>query len=86
MGLCAGGADQFEQGVGVVAAISDDVAAPEASQQPWSGPQIVGLAGGEHQPDGQAVLVDDSVNLGAQSATRTTDGVIFAPFLAPAAC
>ena len=29
---------------------------------------------------------DASVDLGAQSATRATDGVIRAPFFAPAAC
>jgi predicted TIM-barrel enzyme len=62
------------------------MAAPEAGQQLGSSPQVVGLAGGENQTDRQAVLVDDGVDLGTQSATRTADGVIFAPFLPPAAC
>ena len=86
MRRCPGGADQGEQSIGVVATVGDDVAAPEAGQQLRSCPQVVGLAGSEHQPDRQAVLVDDGVDLGAQSATRTADGVIFAPFLPPAAC
>jgi hypothetical protein len=84
--FCAGASDQREQIVGIVTAVGDDMAAFEALQQLGSGPQVVGLAGGKHQADRQAVLVDDSVDLGAQSATRTADGVIFAPFLPPAAC
>ena len=48
--------------------------------------EIVGLAGGEHQADRQAVLIDNGVDLGAQSSTRTADGVIRAPFFPPAAC
>jgi hypothetical protein len=62
------------------------MATPETGQQLRSCPQIMGLASGEHQPHRQAVLVDDGIDLGVQSATRTTDGVIFAPFFAPAAC
>jgi hypothetical protein len=38
------------------------------------------------QPDRQAVLIDHGVDLGAQSATRTANGVILAPFFPPAAC
>ena len=86
MRFCAGISDQRDQIVGVVATVGDDMAVPEAIQQLGRGPQVVGLAGGEHQADRQAVLVNDSVDLGAQSATRTADGVIFAPFLPPAAC
>jgi len=44
------------------------------------------LSGRQQEPDRQAILVDDGVDLGAQSSTRTADGVIFAPFLPPAAC
>ena len=86
MRFCAGVSDQRDQIVGVVATVGDDMAVPEAIQQLGRGPQVVGLAGGEYQADRQAVLVNDSVDLGAQSATRTADGVIFAPFLPPAAC
>jgi hypothetical protein len=44
------------------------------------------LAGRQDQPHGQTVFIHQSVDLGAQSATRTADGVIFAPFFPPAAC
>ena len=82
----AGGSDQLEQGVGVVASIGDDMAAFEASQQLRGGAQVMGLSGGQQQSDRQAILVDDGVDLGAQSSTRTANGVIFAPFFPPAAC
>ena len=84
--LGASGPDQVEQGISVVAAVGDDMAAFETGEQLWRGPQIVSLAGGEQQADWQAVLINHGVDLGAQSSTRTADGVIFAPFLPPAAC
>jgi hypothetical protein len=55
-------------------------------QQKRRSTQIVSLSRGEHQPNRQSALIDNSVDLGAQSSTRTADGVIFAPFLPPAAC
>jgi hypothetical protein len=86
VGLGAGRPDQFEQGIGIVASVGDDVAAFEAGQQLRRGAQVVGLSGGQQEPDRQAIFVDDGVDLGAQSSTRTADGVIFAPFFPPAAC
>jgi hypothetical protein len=44
------------------------------------------LAGRQDDTDGQANRIYHGVDLGAQSSTRTTDGVIRAPFLPPAAC
>jgi hypothetical protein len=79
MSLCVGIADEREEVVGAVTAVSDDMAAAEASRPLRSSPQIVGLPGRESQVAWQAVLVDDSVDLCAQSATRTTDGVISYP-------
>ena len=86
VGLGSASSDEVEQSVGVVAAIGDDMPAFEAGQQLGGSFQIVGLAGGEYEPDRQAGFVDDGVDLGAQSSTRTADGVILAPFLPPAAC
>ena len=86
MGFGAAGADQIEQGVGVIAAVGDDVAAFEAGEQKRRRAQVVGLSGGQHKPHRQAVLIDHGVDLGAQSSTRTADGVILAPFFPPAAC
>lgn len=86
VGLGASGPDQVEQAVGVIAAIGHDVAASQAGQQIGRRLQVVGLAGGQYQADRQAVLVDDGVDLGAQSSTRAADGVIRTPFFPPAAC
>jgi hypothetical protein len=44
------------------------------------------LPGGEDKPHRQPVFIDHGIDLGAQSATRTANGVIFAPFFPPAAC
>ena len=79
--------EQFEDGAGVVAPIGDDVASrPEPLDQRRHGGLVGGLARREHEPDRQAASIDHGVDLGAQSPTRTADGVIRAPFLPPAAC
>ena len=86
MGLGSGVSDQCEQSVGIVATVCNDVAALKIGEQLRGGPQIMCLPGGQHEPDRQPVFVDDGVDLGAQSSTRTADGVILAPFFPPAAC
>ena len=70
-----------------VAAISDDAAPQfEPGEQFRRRGLVGGLAGREDQPHGQPVRVDHDVDLGAQSASRSSDGVIRAPFFPPAAC
>jgi hypothetical protein len=86
MRLGTTGSDQGEQCVGIVAAISDDMTARQAGQQMRCRVEIVGLASCQHEPDRQSAFVDDRIDFRAQSATRTTDGVILAPFFPPAAC
>lgn len=86
VGLCAARADEIEQGVGVVAAVGDHVAAFQPGEQLRSGIEIVGLSGRQNEAHRQAVLINEGIDLGAQSATRTADGVILAPFFPPAAC
>ena len=86
MRLGAACPDQIQQGVGIIATVGDDMLALQTGQQLGSGPQVVGLSGGQNQPHRQAVLIDQSVDLGAQSPTRTANGVILAPFFPPAAC
>jgi len=86
MGLGAGCSDEIEQRARIVATVGDDVAAFETGEQRWCSDSVVRLTGGQHEPHGQAVLIDNSVDFGAQSATRATDGVILAPFFPPAAC
>ena len=79
--------NEFENGAGVVAAVGDHVAGQrQAFDQPWKGGLVGGLARREDEADGQAAGIDHGVDLGAQSSTRTTDGVIRAPFFPPAAC
>lgn len=83
----AGAGDQIDQILPVIAAVGDHVASPlRPVQQSRSCCLVGGLAWGQEQPDGEAVLIDQSVDLGAQSSTRTADGVIRTPFLPPAAC
>ena len=87
VGLAAALSHQVDDGLGVVAAIGDERASRRQSLEQGGHGGLVGcLAGGEHDPQRQAVLVHDGVDLGAQSSTRTADGVIRAPFLPPAAC
>lgn len=62
------------------------MAALQPCEQVGRSAQIMSLSCGEHEPYRQTVLIDQSVDLGAQSSTRAADGVIFAPFLPPAAC
>ena len=78
---------EFEDGVGIVTAVGNGIAGGlEAVDQGRDGGLVGGLAWREQQPDGQAVGIDHAVDLGAQSSTRTADGVIRAPFFPPAAC
>lgn len=86
VGRSSAGPDQIEKRICVITAVGDDMTALEALEQVRCGAQIVGLASREHEPQGQPILIDQGIDLGAQSATRTADGVIFAPFLPPAAC
>jgi hypothetical protein len=50
------------------------------------GTQIVGLSRRQSEPYRKTLLINHGVDLGAQSSTRTADGVILAPFFPPAAC
>jgi hypothetical protein len=85
--LAPGLAHQVEDRLSVVAAVGDErPGGRQVGQQGWSEGLVGGLARRDDEADGQALLVDDGVDLGRQSAMRTADGVIFAPFLPPAAC
>ncbi len=58
----------------------------EAGEQVRHRMRVGGLAGGEGEAHRQAAGIDAGVELGAQSAVGTTDGVIRPSFLPPAAC
>lgn len=86
-GLPSGICDQREQGIAVVRAIPDHNGTwPKIGEQGTCCTTVMLLTGREDQANGQSALVDDRIDLGAQSATRATDGVIRTPFFAPAAC
>jgi hypothetical protein len=80
LGLGAAGPDKIEQRIGVISAVGDDMAALQPFEQVGRSAQIVSLSCGEHEPYRQTVLIDQSIDLGAQSSTRAADGVFFAPF------
>ena len=80
----AAGLDQLDDGAGEEAAIGDDVARQgQPVNQCRKGRLAGGLAGREQEANRQTMGVDHSVDLGAQSSTRTADDVIRAPFLPP---
>ena len=78
---------QIEDGAGVVAAVGDKIAARrEAVEQSRHRGAVVGLARSEDDAHREAMGVHHGIDLGAQSSTRTANGVIRAPFFPPAAC
>lgn len=79
--------NQPQDGFGIVAAVGDGIGGrAQAVEQGRDSRLVGGLARREQQADGQASGIDHGVQLGAQSSTRTADGVIRAPFFPPAAC
>ena len=87
MGFGAGGFDLVDDREREVPAVGDDIARQRhAIDQRRKRRLVGGLAGGEQEPDRQAAGIDDGMDLGAQSSTRTADGVIRTPFFPPAAC
>ena len=87
VGASAPGSDKVDDGLGVVATIGDQCFGRRQTVNQRLDRRLVGrLPCREGDPERQTVLIDQRVDLGAQSATRTADGVIRAPFLPPAAC
>jgi len=87
VGAAPSGFDHVDDGAGVVAPVCDQRPGGfEAIDQGFDGGLVGGLTRRQHDPQRQAVLIDQGVDLGAQSSTRTADGVIRTPFFPPAAC
>lgn len=83
----AHGLDLLDERAGIIAAIGDEVAqAPQTGDQVGGGGMVGELALRHGKADRQSLGIDHCVDLGAQSPTRETDGVIRAPFLPPLAC
>lgn len=71
----------------VIAPVGDGVAGRfETGEQRRDAALVRGLAGAQHDPERQTALIDHGVDLGAQPAAGTADGVIRPPFFPPAAC
>ena len=87
VGAAASGFDHVDDSAGVVAPVGDQrLGGFEAVDQGLDCGLVRGLTGREDDPQRQTVLIDQGVDLGAQSSARTANGVIRAPFFPPAAC
>ena len=79
--------DELHHETAVVAAVGHQrLGGRQASKEVLDHDFVIGLPGREQQAQGQSVLVHHGVDLGAQSATRTADGVKRTPLFPPAAC
>ena len=79
--------DERNEMLPVIGPIGDKITdGGQAFDQAWRRCLVGSVALGQQQPDRQAMHIDDGVELGGQSSTRTANGVIFAPFFPPAAC
>jgi len=66
VGATAVRGDQVDNGARVVTPVRDERAGGlEASDQGFDGSLVRGLSGREHDPQRQAVLIDQSIDLGA---------------------
>ena len=87
VGAAAARGDEVDDGAGVIAPVRDErLGGLEAVDQGFDGGLVRGLTRRQNDPQRQTVLIDQGVDLGAQSSTRTADGVIRTPFFPPAAC
>ena len=86
MGFAAARRDPFDQRQTVIPPVGDDDPGRQGVQQKGGARLIGGLPGRDEQADRQPVLIDDGMDPGAQSATRTANGVILTPLFPPAAC
>lgn len=87
VGASALGGDEVDDGLCIIAAVGDERWCRRQAIYQGSNRSLVGgLPGGEHDAQRQTILVHQGVDLGAQSSTRTADGVIRAPFFPPAPC
>ena len=86
-GLSAGGLDDLNQGIAVVALVGDHRLGGDGLEQGSALGDVSDLAAGQDQPDGIAQRIDAGMDLGGQSAPRAADRLIATVFLgAPAAC
>ena len=85
-GLSAGRLDDLNQGIAVVALVGDDRLGGYGLDQGSPLRDVSDLSAGQDQPDGVAQRIDAGMDLGGQSAPRTTDFLTARFFWAPAEC
>jgi hypothetical protein len=73
--------------VGIIGGVGHDDLGGKAFDKRPCLRHVAPMPCGQREADGATKASDREVDLGAQSATRSADGLIFRPpFLAPAAC
>jgi hypothetical protein len=78
---------EVDDKAGIVAAVGDEIAVGGQASDEFGNRCVIGsLPSANDDAQRQTALVDNRVDLGTQSPTRTANGVIRAPFLPPAAC
>lgn len=83
----AGGYETVDEGVGVVSFVGNEGLRCSLGDQLRGGNQVVDLAWGEPQDERIAQSIDESMDLGAQASSGSSDGLALAPFFgAPALC
>ena len=86
-GLTAASLDVLANGFAIVALVSEHLfgIAVNIVHQRWSGGDIVGLAGRDHDADGQTLGVGACIDLGREAAARTAERVTLGSPFPPAA-
>ena len=84
---CAGRLDQSDDRRGKIAPIGDHVARQfQALDKGRKAGLVGGLTGCDQEADRKTMAIHDDVDFRAQTTSRSSDGVIRAPFFPPAAC
>ena len=79
--------DQIADAVGVIGLVGQhDGARAEMVEQSVGDLPVVRLPCRQTEPNGEALRIDNDVDLGREPASRATETVICAPFFAVAAC
>ena len=78
--------EDLDEALGIVAFVANQSLWIGVVDQRFGASKIMGLARREHQLDGIAQGIDEGVNFGGQSATRSADRLRTVFFRAPAEC
>lgn len=79
--------DQIADAIGVISLVGqNDGARIETIKQAKRGGAVMGLAGGQAEPDREPLGIDDRVDLGREAAPRATETMISIPLFFVADC